>query len=102
VIFYNKAARDGIPEIIRAGGKACRVEVLDQERWLEELKRKLSEELQEYLESGDLEELADIVEVVYGIAAALGETVEELERLRLRKREARGGFDERLFLVSVE
>ena len=102
MIEYNKSVRDRIPEIIRAQGKACHVEVLGEERWVEELNKKLGEELQEYLESGDLEELADIVEVVHGIVAAKGRTVEEFEEVRLWKRDARGGFDDRLFLVSVE
>ena len=66
------------------------------------LKAKLSEELQEFLESEEPEELADLMEVVYAIAEARGISVEQLESLRLKKREQRGGFGKRILLVAKE
>lgn len=102
VMIHRKAVRDRIPAIIRDRGQSCRVEVLTPERWRHELGCKLREEVTEYLESGDLEELADIVEVVHGLVAASGVTLEAFEHLRLTKRSMRGGFEDRLFLVSVE
>ena len=99
--IYNKLIRDRIPEIIEASGKTCRVRILEEKEYLQELNRKLTEELKEYQESGELEELADLVEIVYAIAEHKGSSIEEFERIRQNKREKRGGFEKRLFLEST-
>ena len=49
----------------------------------------------------NLEELADLLEVLYTAAIARGYTIDELEALRLQKREKRGGFDKKILLKSV-
>lgn len=99
---YNKAVRDRIPDIIRATGSRCDVRVMDTDEWVVALSAKLSEEVEEYRASGDIEELADLVEVVYGILAARGVSLDEFEATRRRKEEERGGFGERLFLVRAD
>lgn len=101
MIVYNKLVRDRIPEIIEADGKKCDVRVLDGGEYLEMLNRKLQEELKEYYESGEVEELTDLVEIVYAIAEHKGVSVEEFERMRLSKRDKRGGFKKKLFLLNV-
>ena len=62
---------------------------------------KLDEELTEYHADKNLEELADLLEVLYAAAIARGYTIDELEALRLKKREKRGGFDKKILLKSV-
>ena len=69
-ITYNKLVRDRIPEIIEDSGKTCEIEVLDDKTYLEMLDEKLTEELNEYCESHNIEELADLLEVVYATAKA--------------------------------
>ena len=69
-ITYNKLVRDRIPEIIQDSGKTCEIEVLDDKTYLEMLDEKLTEELNEYCESHNIEELADLLEVVYATAKA--------------------------------
>ena len=101
MIVYNKLVRDRIPEIIAESGKQCSVKVLDDETYLACLHQKLGEELQEHLASQGVEELADLVEVVHAILAFRGISPEQFERIRLEKREARGGFSKRLFLLHV-
>ena len=64
-IVYNKLVRDRIPEIIRADGKECETEVLEDGAFLAALDKKMTEELQEYFESHSAEELADLLEVIY-------------------------------------
>ena len=98
---YNKLVRDRIPEIIEAGGKQCRVEVLSEEDYLRMADAKLDEELAEYRQDGNVEELADLLEVIYAAAAARGCSREELERIRAAKAEQRGGFEKRLLLIDV-
>ena len=63
---------------------------------------KLSEELAEYQESKSLEELADLLEVMAAVVKARGYSWEELERIRARKREKRGGFEDRILLKESE
>ena len=62
---------------------------------------KLTEELNEYLSSKDAEELADLLEVVDALINARGWSREEVEQIRLGKKEKRGGFAERIYLESV-
>ena len=64
---YNKLVRDKIPEIIEASGKTCTCETLRDGQYIEFLNQKLLEEVNEYLESGLVEELADIGEVMHAI-----------------------------------
>lgn len=98
---YNKLVRDKIPQIIAATGKQCQTRSLSQEQYLEKLDEKLNEELAEYQQSKSLEELADLYEVMLAVIAARGYTPEQLEALRLEKRENRGGFDARILLLEV-
>ena len=99
---YHKLVRDKIPEIIESDGKKCVTRVLSQEEYLKELRRKLDEEVQEYHESGDHEELADILEVVYTLAAATGCDEDALNTIRQEKAQKRGGFSKRILLETVE
>lgn len=98
---YDKIVRDRIPEVIEAAGQHARYELVDRETALEGLKRKLSEELSEYLESGSLEELADLLEVMHGVAYHSGVSWQELEAVRLAKRAERGGFERGVRLLEV-
>lgn len=99
--IYNKLVRDKIPEIIESDGKKCVTEVLSHEQYIEALDRKLGEELAEYHSEPCVEELADLLEVVYAVAAARGYGVEKLEQVRAEKAERRGGFEKRLLLKEV-
>lgn len=97
----QKAVRDRIPEILRNSGKNCAVKKLSNPDFLVELESKLEEELAEYIESKEIEELADILEVIYRIAELNGFSREYLESLRLKKRQERGGFEKNLLLLNI-
>ncbi len=99
---YNKLVRDRIPEIIEQGGKHCRTQVLSDEDYLRMVDAKLDEELAEYHADGSVEELADLLEVIYAAAAARGCGREELEEIRRLKAEKRGGFEKKILLVDVD
>lgn len=98
---YNKLIRDKIPEIIEATGKQCIVEVMNEAEYIDALDRKLNEELAEYQADKSLEELADLLEVMYAVAEARGYSIEELESVRKAKAEKRGGFKKKLRLKGV-
>lgn len=102
VMKYNKLVRDRIPEIIEASGQTCKTTVLSDDEYLCMLDAKLDEELTEYHKDQNIEELADLMEVIRAAAIARGYTVEELERVRKQKAEKRGAFKKKLFLCEVE
>jgi predicted house-cleaning noncanonical NTP pyrophosphatase (MazG superfamily) len=66
------------------------------------LETKLNEEVGEYQESKDAEEIADILEVLMAIAKARGYSWQEILRIQLNKRAERGGFNDKIFLISTE
>ena len=98
---FNKLVRDRIPEIIKASGKACTTEILSDEKYLEMLDAKLDEELAEYHKDQNVEELADLLEVIYAAAIARGYTPAELEAVRAKKANERGGFEKKILLIET-
>lgn len=98
---YNKLVRDLIPEIIEKNGVSCSVKTLTDEEYIKMLDLKLDEEVAEYKADLSLDELADIVEVIYAISSARGHSPEELEHVRLKKRNERGGFEKKIFLIET-
>ena len=100
--LYNKLVRDKIEEIMIANGAKPITRILSDEEYLKELDKKLLEEVKEYLESGEIEELADIEEVILAILNAKGQTKENLEEIRKKKVLKRGAFNKKLFLEREE
>ena len=102
---YNKLVRDLIPDIIEASGNKCRTRVLSDEEYLEMLDAKLDEELDEelaeYHKDQNIEELADLLELIRAAAIARGYTLDELETARAEKAKERGGFEKKILLVDV-
>ena len=91
MIQYDKLVRDRIPEIIRAAGKqpVTRM-VAGPDELKQRLIDKLAEEMQEYRESGSLEEIADILEVLQGLVEQVhGVRWEEVRVIQGRKWEER-------------
>lgn len=100
--IYDKLVRDLIPEVIEKNGQTCVYRQLSNEEFLAYAEKKLDEELLEYHSDKTVEELADLLEVVYAIVEAKGVSLEKFEEIRLKKLEKRGGFSKKLLLESVE
>ncbi len=100
-IAYNKLVRDRIPEIIESSGKTCSTEILSPEDYLRMIDAKLDEELAEYHKDQNIEELADLLEVIHAAAIARGYTLEGLEQIRAEKAAKRGAFEKRILLKEV-
>jgi predicted house-cleaning noncanonical NTP pyrophosphatase (MazG superfamily) len=102
---HAKLVRDKIPQIIRAEGRDPKVEVLDDVGYERALCAKVLEEATEFSEAVSdahvLEEAADIVEVLRARLKLRGLSLDDVEQVRVRKNEQRGGFAERLFMYSV-
>ena len=101
VTKYSKLVRDRIPEIIEASGKTCVTEILSDDEHLRMIDAKLDEELAEYHKNQNVEELADLMEVIYAATIARGYTIEQLEKVRAEKAEKRGTFQKKILLVEV-
>jgi len=103
---YNKLVRDKILDIIESKGQIAKYMQLEEREYHQELKRKLQEEVNEYMAAEDsenaFEELADILEVIHALASVNGQTMSFLNEKRKRKRAERGGFENRIMLIEVE
>lgn len=99
---YNKLVRDKITDIIEADGRIAKYRILDNNEYRQQLNSKLQEEVKEYLDDNNVEELADIVEVVYGILNSMDVTIDEFEKIRIKKQEERGAFNKRIYLEEAE
>ena len=100
-IRYDKLVRDRIPDVIREAGKEPITDVLPREAIMPALGLKLQEEVREYLESLNVEEMADILEVLHGIAYHMGVPWDEVESARIQKLHERGGFEVGIRLLEV-
>lgn len=98
----GKLVRDKVPQIIRDDGKKPMIEILSEEDYLKELDKKLNEEVAEYQTDKSIEEMADVLEVLFAICEARGYSVDELMQVREEKREKRGGFKDRIYWMGNE
>lgn len=105
-IIYNKLIRDKIPEIIKKSGGTSKIRELNKTDFKKELAKKILEEGKELCEVKTkvdvLNELSDLLELVYAIAEENKLSLEELGKNRVEKNLKRGGFEKRLFLEYVE
>jgi len=93
----GKLVRDKIPEIIKETGKYPITRTLSEEEYLIELDKKLNEEVAEYQADKSMEEIADIMEVIFAICKARNYSQEQIGNIKREKREKRGGFEKRIF-----
>ena len=98
---FNKLVRDRIPAIIENNGEVANIRILNDEEYIRELNTKLMEEVREYLESGDVEELADIQEVLRAILDFKQVGISDFESIRQTKVDKRGAFKDRILLIST-
>jgi predicted house-cleaning noncanonical NTP pyrophosphatase (MazG superfamily) len=98
---YNKLVRDKIPQLIESDGNKYEIRISDKKELFSLLEVKLQEEVAEFFESKNLEELADIMEVLFALAGNLGYSEEELLKKREDKRLDRGGFEAGIVLEKV-
>ena len=71
------------------------------QKYQKQVDAKLDEELAEYHKDQNIEELADLLEVIHAAALAHGYTLEDLEQVRAEKATKRGGFEKRIMLKEV-
>lgn len=99
--MMSKLVRDKIPEIIKADNLDPVFYAADSEEYYKVLTEKLSEEVGEFIESNNIEELADIMEVVYALAKCNKLDEDELNKIRKKKAVEKGQFKNRFVLKEV-
>jgi len=102
---FDKLVRDNIPKIISENGSLPVTRVLSDDEYFFYLKKKLLEECNEVLNSKSnseiLEELSDVLEVVYSMSKFLSTSHSQLETLRESKSSERGSFDCKILLEKI-
>lgn len=103
---HGKLVRDAIPANIAAGGERVSFGRLARDEAITALVGKLFEEGLEVLNARDrparVEELADVLEVLRGLAALEGAEWEEIRTVADSKRAKRGGFERQTVLLETQ
>ena len=93
-----KLVRDRIPELIEKNHFPATFYTADEKEYQQRLREKLQEEVTEYLEGNTIEELVDIIEVIYALAQLSGFSPAQLETFRNKKAKESGTFSKRLII----
>jgi diadenosine tetraphosphate (Ap4A) HIT family hydrolase/predicted house-cleaning noncanonical NTP pyrophosphatase (MazG superfamily) len=102
----EKLIRDKIPALLEFKGIVVHAKAMDDQEFISKLKDKLLEAAQEVLETSSFEKLceklSDVLEVVHALSKANGLTIEQIEQRRLKKREVKGGFENKTYNSSIQ
>ncbi|WP_332645560.1 nucleoside triphosphate pyrophosphohydrolase [Lysinibacillus sp. 54212] len=105
MLILNKLVRDKIPSIVTKEGGSYSLKLLSPLEHQHEITNKMYEELDEYNDAetkeAAIEELADMVELIYAALKLHDVSAEEFEAIRLEKRKLKGGFEKGIFLNSI-
>jgi predicted house-cleaning noncanonical NTP pyrophosphatase (MazG superfamily) len=98
---FDKLVRDKIPAIIEKKGKRVASHIADEIEYWTKLTDKLQEEVDEFMADQKMEELSDILEVIYAICEHQGYKLSDLETARATKHKEKGGFVKKIILDEV-
>jgi predicted house-cleaning noncanonical NTP pyrophosphatase (MazG superfamily) len=98
----QKLVRDNIPHKIEQNGEKAITRILNEAEYKIELLKKLQEEVGEFIEAKNIEEMADIREVLLAIEKQFGLDPIEIEQQRTAKKEKNGGFEHRIYLEETK
>lgn len=98
----TKLVRDRISELIVAQGGNPKTHIADTSEYEVRLLEKLREETEEFIEGKNIEELADLCEVITAVQYFYNWSSEELSSVQVAKRDKRGGFEKRIILEQQQ
>lgn len=90
-----KLVRDKIPQLIEKAGESHQYKMSNcsnNQVYKNFLLQKVQEEACELATVPSLEEMADLLETVYALAEHMGYSQTDIETVRLKKKEEKGGF----------
>ena len=99
---YKKLVRDKIPEIIKQNGEEPICRILEDEEYLKELNIKLLEEANEFIEARNVEELADIMEVLDALVKVYNINWVDVKKEQESKKDKRGAFENKIYLEGIK
>jgi predicted house-cleaning noncanonical NTP pyrophosphatase (MazG superfamily) len=98
----KKLVRDNIPLMMQEEGNNNFLQhIADDAEYKKALREKLQEELNEFLQDNNVEELADIVEVIHALADYEFGGFQEVEKARQKKVAERGGFYKKIIIEKT-
>ena len=101
----NKLVRDKVPSLVTKDGGSYSLKLLSPLEHQHEITKKMFEELNEYNEatskSKAIEELVDIVELIYAAVQLHDLSIDEFEAIRLAKKQKKGGFEKGIYLHNI-
>lgn len=102
----NKLVRDKIVQIMQDHGSKLYWIKLEDKEFIKQLKIKLVEEADEVAHANSkdtiLEEIADTLEVLHTLAQACNISQKEIVAFQKKKRDEKGGFEQRVFVTFAE
>jgi predicted house-cleaning noncanonical NTP pyrophosphatase (MazG superfamily) len=99
---YYKLVRDKIPQIIEKEGDRVHVQKLSNKDFKNELDLKLQEECKELVESHDISEFADVLEVLEAMAKINNIDWNSIVEYKENKAKVKGTFEDKVFLFYSE
>lgn len=105
--LLDKLGRDKIEEEFKKNGSVLKYHTLDSnEEYLDAITQKIVEELEEIFEAQTredvIEEIADFEEVFATFKNLIEVKQSEIDAVRTKKREKKGGFTKRIYCEYVE
>ncbi|MGM9949731.1 MAG: phosphoribosyl-ATP pyrophosphohydrolase [Lysinibacillus sp.] len=105
MIELNKLVRDKVPFLVAKDGGSYSLKLLSPLEHQHEITKKMFEELTEYHEGSSkevaIEELVDMVELIYSALKLHDVSIEEFEHIRQEKKKLKGGFEKGIYLHSI-
>jgi predicted house-cleaning noncanonical NTP pyrophosphatase (MazG superfamily) len=102
---YNKLVRDHIPALLAQTGYTCDTATMNEQEYEQALREKLIEEALEAASASEMQqlitELADLYEVIDTLMNDNNIAPEVVRAEQERRRQERGGFAQRIRLLST-
>jgi len=99
---YDKLVRDKIPEILESKWIVYSIKVVEWEGKKVRIIEKVREEVMEFIETPNIEEIADIIEVLRAFCNDEWIEWNEVEKARLKKIEERWWFEGWIVLLETK
>lgn len=99
---YDKIFRDKIPRLIESQGRKVKYSIASDEEAYEYLIEELFTKSTKFADNEKIDDLVDIVEIVFALAELRGITDKSLLSEIYNKRIAKGGFEKNIVLKGVD
>ena len=100
MIIYEELVRDKIPDIMIKKDSIPEFRILDDYEYLEELKKKILEELLDFLQDDYVDKLVDVYDLIFAILDAKGIDYNEFYNYRAYNEQEKGAYKKKIYLIS--